>query len=91
MGRTQSAFVSPSKYPPPRHRHDRACEIRLRAERKAAQLLATMEKLKGRPKKACPEGRLSDLGVSRDQSSNWQKLGDILQADFDAALAAACQ
>jgi hypothetical protein len=46
-----------------------ACEIRLRAERKAGQLLQDMDKLKGRPKKASTDTTLSDLGISRDQSS----------------------
>jgi len=63
----------------------RACEIRLRAERKAGQLLAEMDK--GRPKKVSGDPTLSDLGVSRDQSSNWQKLARVPQAEFDAALA----
>jgi hypothetical protein len=35
-----------------------------RAERKAGQLLQGMEKLKGRPKKASTDTRLSDLGIS---------------------------
>jgi uncharacterized protein (DUF4415 family) len=55
----------------------RACEIRLRAERKAGQLLAHMDKLNGRPKKGSTDTRLSDLGISHDQSSQWQKLGAL--------------
>lgn len=64
-----------------------ACEIRLRAERRAGQLLRDMEKLRGRPEKASPATTLSDLGVSRDQSSKWQKLASIAEDDFEASLA----
>jgi hypothetical protein len=63
-----------------------ACEIRLRAERKAGQLLRDMEKLKGRPQKASTDTRLSDVGVSYDQSSKWQKLADVPDDSFEAAL-----
>ena len=63
-----------------------ACEIRLRAERRAGQLLAEMDKLKGRPAKASGATTLSDLGISRDQSSNWQKLASIPDDHFEAAI-----
>lgn len=72
----------------------RACEVRLRAERKAGQLLAKMEKARPRGsnqhkvKDRSPDatGPLLDLGISKNQSSNWQKLGAIPQSDFDLAL-----
>jgi hypothetical protein len=63
-----------------------ACEIRLRAERKAGQLLKAMEKLKGRPAKASTETRLSELGISYDQSSKWQKLATIPTSEFEHAV-----
>jgi hypothetical protein len=69
-----------------------ACEIRLRAERKAGQLLAQMDKAKGgRPTETPRVDRgvsetLSDLGISYDQSSQWQKLGAVPQDKFDRAL-----
>lgn len=68
----------------------RACEIRLRAERKAGQLLNAAEKHKGaastrsRPSTAL---RLRDLGISKDQSADWQKLARIPEGQFEAALA----
>jgi hypothetical protein len=72
----------------------RACEIRLRAERKAGQLLRQMEKNKGgRPAKTggdeLPVSTLSDAKISKAQSSRWQQLADIPQTDFDQAIAEA--
>jgi len=78
----------------------RACEIRLRAERKAGQLLAAMEKAKGAA--GNPSGRgapivrshdvttqtLADLGISKNQSSRWQKLASVPKLEFETALAA---
>jgi hypothetical protein len=69
-----------------------ACEIRLRAERKAGQLLKEIEKAKGgRPPKNLSDGftsskTLSDYGVTRQQSSDWQKLADVPDDDFEASL-----
>jgi hypothetical protein len=68
----------------------RACEIRLRAERKAGQLLAKMEKAKGgQPYQSggtmgSPK-TLKALGVSPDQSSRWQALAGVPEEDFEAA------
>ena len=68
------------------------CEIRLRAERKWGQIYAASEKAKGGGKRgadgkfhqASPvttpgdeERTLADMAVSRDQSSRWQKLGEV--------------
>jgi hypothetical protein len=56
--------------------------------RKAGQLLAKMEKANGTLKRGkelpqCPEGTtvatLDDLGISKKQSSQWQKLGAMPQ------------
>jgi hypothetical protein len=70
----------------------RACEIRLRAERKAGQLLKQMTE-RGERARGGEAGRresvlttLADLGVSRDQSSNWQKLADVPEDQFEVAL-----
>ena len=67
----------------------RACEIRLRSERKAGELLKVITRAKaehGRPQKASDAVTLSELGVSRNQSSQWQKLADVPDDQFEAAL-----
>jgi SHS2 domain-containing protein len=58
-----------------------AAEIRLRAERRAGELLVDMQasgerqaKERGRPKKVSRPTTLPKLGISRDQSSKWQRL-----------------
>lgn len=66
----------------------RTCEIRLRAERKAGQLLSKMEKNKGAAAPARSRGAttLKELGVSKDQSSRWQALAGVPEEEFEAAL-----
>jgi hypothetical protein len=82
---------------------NQAAEIRLRAERRAGQLLFEMEKNpgrrgEGRPRKdgtkvtrssrasAYPP-KLEDIGVSKDQSSKWQRLALLVdEATFERAL-----
>lgn len=67
----------------------RACEIRLRAERKAGQLLTTMDRAgRGKPAKTSDATTLNDLGISRDQSSRWQQLANVPEEEFEVALAA---
>jgi hypothetical protein len=71
-----------------------ATEIRLRAERKAGQLLIEMaergERAKGGDlRKESQPVILSDLGVSPMQSSRWQKLGEMDDEAFEARAAAA--
>jgi hypothetical protein len=70
----------------------RACEIRLRAERKASALLKEREKAKPSgsnqhkdvSRSTTHPRTLTDLGITRDQSWKWQKLADIPAEDFEA-------
>jgi hypothetical protein len=66
----------------------RAVQIRLRAERKAGQLLKEMEKAKAsrgnqytgkvdRSDDTTGPKTLRELGISKDQSSQWQKLAAV--------------
>lgn len=68
----------------------RACEIRLRSERKAGELLRAMQKAKGgnpsHGTRGSDEPTLFDLGVSYDQSSKWQRLADVPEDEFETAL-----
>jgi hypothetical protein len=71
---------------------EHATEIRLRAERKAGELLAEMDKNKGAiPGKTGRKGqpvldptpKLSDLSITKDQSSRWQKLAALPEQEFE--------
>lgn len=73
----------------------RACEIRLRAERKVGDLRRKEEKLAGRPKSTPTKGELStnaerrrELGISKKQDEQWQALAAVPEKQFEAALAA---
>lgn len=78
----------------------RCVEIRLRAERKAGELL-TQEKLARGGRPADPETghsrvtglseetTLGDLGLTKNQSYKWQKIAAIPEAAFEDAVAAA--
>jgi hypothetical protein len=77
----------------------RAHEIRVRAERRCGQLLKEMDKAQGarepgtdrgttRSTDATASGRkLADLGISKDQSSRWQRLADIPEPTFEGSIA----
>jgi N6-adenosine-specific RNA methylase IME4 len=73
----------------------RAAEIRMRAKRKAGQLTAQIEKSKGgRPSKTCSTEEqvstknelLENLGITRKQASQWERLAEIPQEEFERAL-----
>jgi hypothetical protein len=66
-----------------------AAELHIRAARRAGQLLAEMEMLRGRPEKASSATRLSALGITYDQSSRWQRLARSYEDQFERALALA--
>jgi len=75
---------------------DHATEIRLRAERRAGELLAQMkergerEARGGDRKSKCSAStliappQLADLGITKSQSSNWQRLAAIEAQVFEA-------
>jgi hypothetical protein len=72
-----------------------AKEIRLRAERRAGELLRDMNKNQGAlPGKTGIKARpvldttpkLADLGITKSQSSRWQHLADLPVADFEAEI-----
>ena len=71
-----------------------AGEIRLRAERRAGELLAGMDKATGggdssSGTKVVPLDEpptLSDLGVSKKESSRWQAVADIPEEEFEAEI-----
>ena len=54
---------------------NRCAEIRIRAERRAGELLTGIEK--GRPRKGDTMSPLSKLGVTKKQSSRWQKIASV--------------
>lgn len=62
--------------------------IKLRAERRIAQLLADSTK-KGRPKKVaqCDLFKLRELGITKSQSSRWQTAATLPEKDFERYLA----
>ncbi|MCM5693916.1 hypothetical protein M8037_35340 [Sinorhizobium meliloti] len=74
----------------------RACEIRLRAERKAGELRRQEQKAKGFNAASPPppggrtptnDERRKELGISKKQDERWQKLAAVPKEEFEAALA----
>lgn len=73
-----------------------ATEIKVRAERKAGQMLAEMPKAKGgilRGHTMVPRGNeaktLADIGITKNESSRWQKLAAVTDTQFEEAVSAA--
>ena len=71
-----------------------ATEIKVRAERRAGEMLREMPKLSGARgigKKVDSQdvSPLSELGISHSQSSRWQKLAAVPEDKFEQAVAAA--
>jgi N6-adenosine-specific RNA methylase IME4 len=75
-----------------------ATEIRLRAERRAGELLRDMEKRgerraqgqgDGKGRRVQPLPKLADLGVNKTQSSRWQSLAALDDGTFESCIEAA--
>lgn len=73
-----------------------ATEIRVRAQRRAGEMLAQTEKAPaGRPSvnrsndTTNSPATLSDMGITKDQSSNWQTLAAMSDEHFEATVEAA--
>ena len=64
-----------------------AAEIRIRAERRTGELLKETV-VAGNPgfSNCSPGVQLEDVGISRKQSSRWQKLADIPEPEFEERL-----
>jgi hypothetical protein len=86
------AYFRQAKNPEPERR---ACEIRLRAERKAGKLLKAMEKNKGGPGRPIrsPEEWVSEYGqalrknqIPYTTAERWQQLATVPDEEFEAAL-----
>jgi hypothetical protein len=77
--------------------HD-AAAARVRAERRCGELLASMDKANGadyggrpsldgrRELPSNPPKTLSEMGITKDQSSKWQKLAAVPEAEFEDAI-----
>jgi len=63
----------------------KAEEIKLRAERRAGELLREQVRKpeEGRPEKASQPIRLIDMEVTENQSSNWQRIASIPEEKFE--------
>ena len=75
-----------------------AAIARVRAERKCGELLSEMEKARGGDRGNQHTGgkvaardfgeprTLSDMGITKDQSSKWQRLAAVPESEFEAAV-----
>jgi hypothetical protein len=69
----------------------KCCEIRIRAERKAGKLLRETASngtrmIRKNVKSQGSTSKLADHGISKDQSSDWQRLATIPEKQFEAEL-----
>ena len=64
----------------------RCSEIKLRAERRAGVLLRELVKHGGDRTKPAERPTLSGLGVSPKQGANWQRIADMPDDEFEAAV-----
>lgn len=65
--------------------HNEVAEFKLRAERKAGEMLACMQLNGGDRKSVCHDVKLKleNLGISYHQSSRWQREAVVTEAQFD--------
>jgi hypothetical protein len=70
---------------------NRAAEVKLRAERKAGKLLASLGLRGGdrRSKRRHAALKLEELGISRDQSRRWQRVAAVPENEFKQFLESA--
>ena len=70
---------------------NKCAEIKLRAERRAGEILSEMDKNKGGRRGMRFQGetaaRLADIGINKMQSHRWQKMASIPAPDFESFLA----
>ncbi len=73
-----------------------ATEIKVRAERRAGQMLAELPKAKGEILRGHTMGprendvkTLADMGITKNESARWQKLAAVNEAQFEQAISAA--
>jgi phage N-6-adenine-methyltransferase len=71
-----------------------AAEIRMRAERKAGELLIERKKAgtlalkqNGRPKKVSAIDTLTSIGLTRDEAATWQRIAKLSESDFERRIA----
>lgn len=64
-----------------------AAEIKLRAERRAGEMLQSREKYTGRPSEKASQpvtlSKLKELNVSRMQSHRWQTIAALPEKEFE--------
>ena len=61
-----------------------AAELRIRAERKAGKLLASMRLRGGNRNSKSQRATLNKIGITKHQSSRWQQLASIPEQEFHA-------
>ncbi len=68
--------------------HNEAAEFKLRAERRAGEMLAAAAQPGRKATKWYHDGtfKLGDLGISKNQSSRWQREAAVPEPDFEAYL-----
>lgn len=68
--------------------HNEAAEFKLRAERKAGEMLASAAQPGRKPTKRYHSGtfKLGELGITKNQSSRWQRQAAVPEQEFEAYL-----